>query len=171
MMVGVPGSGKSTAIKALLKEMPHLKSVSTDEYLEKIAKEKGKSYNEVHGDHIEAATKSMNAQIQSFIKNKQDFIWDQTNVVQSARLKKMKNLTSNGYDVTAITFELSPEELQKRLKKRVDDGGKHISAKIVENMLKDYTRPDYSEGFDSIILIGDNGASLELKNEAKKMTI
>lgn len=170
MMIGVPGSGKSTAIKELQKEMPHLQCVSSDEYLEKLAEKKGKTYNDVHSENIDSAIKWMNAQIQSFIKNKQDFVWDQTNIVKSSRLKKLKNLMSNKYDVIGIAFEIPMDELYKRLSKRVEDGGKFISPKIIENMLKDYERPTYDEGFKSIMLT-QSGQFYELPKESKKLKL
>lgn len=162
MMVGVPGSGKSSSIEQLKSEMPHLKSVSTDEYLDKIALKQGKKYNEVHRENVDDATKWMNVQIKSFIKNKVDFIWDQTNVVQTSRLKKIRNLKANGYEIIAITFEITREELQKRLTRREKETGKYISVKIVEKMIEEYVRPDYSEGFSTILLISDNGVPVEI---------
>jgi predicted kinase len=168
MMVGVPGTGKSTLIKDLQKDMPFLKTVSSDEYIENIAKENNKSYNEVYQEAIDPAMKWLNKQIQDFIKGKQDFIWDQTNLVQSSRLKKLRNLNSNGYDVNAIVIELSEEEHLKRLNKRTNEGGKQISSKIILDMIASYQRPEYSEGFKSIILINDLGNALEIPKELKK---
>lgn len=171
MMVGVPGSGKSSAIAQLKSEMPHLKTVSSDEYIDKIALKQGKKYSEVHCENVDDATKWMNAQIQSFIKNKVDFIWDQTNVVQTARLKKIRNLKANGYEITAITFEITREELQKRLTRREKETGKYISVKIVEKMIEEYVRPDYSEGFSLIVLISDNGVPVEIPKNQKNSNI
>lgn len=162
MMVGFPGTGKSTLIKELKKEMPHLVSVSSDEYIEKLAKEQGKNYNEVYQEAIEPALKWLNQEIQNLIKKKKDFIWDQTNLVSSSRLKKINNLKNNGYDISAIIVELSKEEHNRRLQKRVSEGGKFISEKIIQNMMYLYERPTYNEGFNSIILISDDGFHKEI---------
>jgi predicted kinase len=170
MMVGVPGSGKSTAIKALLKDMPHLQVVSTDDYIDKIAEKKGKTYSEVYSDSIDDATKWLKSQVQKFIKEKTDFIWDQTNVVKTARLKRMANLSSNGFDVIAIVFEVPLEELHQRLDKRAKETGKFISRKLLETMLNDYTRPGYDEGFKSII-INQNGRYVEVEKNQLKATV
>lgn len=170
MMVGVPGSGKSTAIQALLKDMPHLQVVSTDDYIDRVAEKKGQTYSEVYQDTIDDATKWLKAQVQKHIKDKVDFIWDQTNVVKTARLKKMANLASNRFEVIAIVFEVPVEELHQRLDKRAKDTGKFISRKLLENMLNDYTRPGYDEGFKSII-INQNGKYVELDRNQLKVAV
>ncbi len=161
MMVGVPGSGKSTAIKELVKEMPYLHVVSTDEYIDRVATEQGKSYNEVHSSSIDDATKWMKAELHYIIKDKKDFVWDQTNIVKSARMKKLRNLFSNGYEVTAIVFEIPMDELHNRLEKRANETGKSIPKKVMEDMIRSYQRPDYDEGFKSILL-NETGAYYEL---------
>jgi predicted kinase len=169
MMIGVPGSGKSTAIKELMSSIPGLKTVSSDEYIETVAKEKGKTYDEVHMSSVDDAIKWMKSQIQSFIKSKQDFVWDQTNVVKSARIKKLRTLSSQGYNVTAITFELPIEELHKRLDKRTSEGGKSISHKIINNMIDSYERPSYDEGFTTILIIDESGNPTELPQDNKQI--
>lgn len=170
MMVGVPASGKSTAIQALLKDMPHLQVVSTDDYIDQVAAKNGKTYSEVYQDSIDDASKWLKAQVQKLIKEKTDFIWDQTNVVKTARIKKMTNLAANGFDTIAIVFEVPLEELHVRLDKRAKETGKFISRKIVENMLNEYTRPGYDEGFKSIIL-NQNGKYVELDKNQLKVTV
>lgn len=155
MMIGVPGSGKSTKVKELLEKDKNITVVSSDEYIEIIAKKLNKSYNEVYSDNINDAISWMNNKIQLLIKNKENFIWDQTNIVKSARLKKLKNLKSNGYKVNAICFEISKEELFLRLEKREKLGEKVISKKIIENMINSYEKPDLLEGFNNINIIAD----------------
>jgi len=168
MLIGIPGSGKSTSVKQLQEEFPSFKVASSDEYIDKIAKQKGKTYDEVHFEAIDDATKFLKYQVNSFLKNKENFIWDQTNIVKSSRIKKLKNLISNNYSVIAIVIELSPEELQTRLNKRTQEGGKTLSAKIIQCMIESYEKPTYDEGFDSILLIGDNGAAMEIPKEKYK---
>jgi heterogeneous nuclear ribonucleoprotein U-like protein 1 len=165
MLIGVPGSGKSTYSNQIIKEMSssiHLEVVSSDEYIEKYAQDHGKTYQEVYRQVGDEATKYANRKIQSLIKQHASFIWDQTNVFASARLKKMRNLLSNKYDVIAVTIELSEEELARRIETRKEQTGKHIPWAVVKDMLKNYSRPGYEEGFVEIYVINDKSEILLL---------
>lgn len=164
MLVGLPGCGKTTAAEKLLKENPELTTVSTDQYIEEIAKKKNKTYAQVYREVGDDATKWMNRQIAHLIKDKKSFIWDQTNVYQSARIKKNKFLKQNKYEVIAIVVELSDEELNRRIAKRAEEGGKKIGYKIMQEMIKNYTRPAYYEGFKEIFIINDQQEQILLPN-------
>lgn len=170
MLIAVPGSGKSTMVKSLQEDMPELEVASSDEHIVRYAAEKGRTYDEVHREYVEQAQKDMSRQIQAFIRNKKAFIWDQTNVVASARRKKIKMLHSNKYKVSAICIELSDEELQKRLiGRQALEPGKIMPERIMQMMKSGYERPSYDEGFEEIYLINDRndynllrvGATLE----------
>lgn len=171
MMVGLPGCGKSTASEKLLKEIEDLTVISTDEYVEKYAKEVGKTYNEVYRELGDKPQKWMNQQIKELIKEQKTFVWDQTNVFASARMKKINMLKQNGYEVTAIVVEISEEELNKRIKKRTSEGGKKIPYNVLGDMKKNYTRPDYNEGFKEIYIIGDNNIPVLMNKIEKKPTL
>lgn len=158
MLIGLPGSGKSTISEGLLKDMPDLIIVSTDEYIEKYARERGKKYEEVYREAGEDAQKWMNVRIRQIINEKKNFAWDQTNVFKSARKKKISMLEQNKYDVVAVALHLSEEELERRLINRVAKGGKKISYKIIQDMKASYELPSYEERFKEVYLIGDNGA-------------
>lgn len=171
MMVGLPGSGKSTASEQLLKEMNDLTVLSTDEYIEKYAKEIGKTYNDVYREVGDKAQKWMNQQIRELIKQEKTFMWDQTNVYASARVKKINMLKQNGYEVTAIVVEISEEELSKRIKKRTSEGGKKIPYSVLGEMKKNYVRPEYTEGFKEIYIIGDNNIPTLINKVENKMIL
>lgn len=69
--------------------------------------------------------------------NKGDtLIWDQTNVVKSARIKKLKPLIEKGYVIIGLTFEIPEEEWQKRIEKREKEGGKVIPKFVINKMKK-----------------------------------
>ena len=169
MMVGLPGVGKSTIIEDLTKDFPGMKVISTDEYIENYAKEKGKTYNEVYRELGDKPQKWMNAEIQKVIKNKGDFIWDQTNVFASARSKKHQILRQNHYESIVVVVELSDEEHKKRIDQRKNTTGKYISTKIVNDMKLNYSRPNANEGWDQIILIQDDG-KLQIIYDRNKLT-
>ena len=168
LMVGLPGSGKSTLCQNLLNENQELEIVSTDEFIEQYAKEKNMTYGKAMRELGDKPQALMNNKIQKLLKDKKSFIWDQTNVFISARKKKIKMLSQNKYTVIAIVTELSFEELNRRLDKRVSEGGKRINIKIINDMVEGYTGPLYNEGFSEIYLISDdNQFKLLEKNEQR----
>jgi len=167
MMIGLPGSGKSTLCEDLIKNNETLEIVSTDIYIENYAKKKGNTYQEVYREAGDDATKWMSQRIKTLINEKKNFIWDQTNVFKSARRKKLAMLGSNKYSTIAVGLELSEQELFARIKTRVESGGKTISYKIIHEMAQAYERPDYSEGFTYIFMVGDNAVATLLPKSLK----
>lgn len=157
MMVGVPGCGKSTATDELIKKNPQLEIISTDIFIEQYAKKEDKTYQQVYREIQDGAQKWMNQQIKEVMNKDKDFIWDQTNVYLTSRTKKMSKLRQNHYEIIAIVVELTEQELKRRIDKRAKETGKKISYKIMQDMLTNYVRPDYSEGFSEIYIIGDDG--------------
>ena len=97
--------------------------------------------------------KSLNVRVQNLIKNKKSFIWDQTNLQPSARMKKIRMLKQNKYNVVGIAIEIPEEELFSRLFKRQNLEGKEIPKKILEEMISNYIRPDTTEGFLNVYLV------------------
>lgn len=158
MLIGLPGSGKSTVCQDLLKELPGIIILSTDEYIENYAKSKGKKYEEVYREVGDDAQKWMNTRIKQLINERKSFIWDQTNVFKSARRKKISMLEQNKYQVIAVALDISEEELSKRLKGRVDSGGKRVSYKVISEMKLAYELPSYEERFSDIFIIDNTGA-------------
>ena len=150
LLVGLPGSGKSTYIKNLLANSDKQYQVlSTDNYIERESSKVGKTYSEGYADFIDAASKNINIEFRQAVNAKQNIIWDQTNLSAKKRkgiLSQLKN-----YKKTAIVFEVPNDELFARLEKRGQETGKYISKKIIEDMQSRYEKPTYDEGFDQLI--------------------
>jgi heterogeneous nuclear ribonucleoprotein U-like protein 1 len=170
LMVGLPGSGKTTASEKLIKDITELTIASSDNFTEQYAKEHNQTYQEAYFAFGNEAEKMMKQQIQQLIKDERNFIWDQTNVYASSRKKKISMLTQKKYQVVAIVVELSSEELSKRLEKREKETGKKVPKKIIQTMLDNYTRPNYEEGFSDIYLISDNNEAILLPKEGLSLT-
>lgn len=152
MLVGVPGSGKSTWAAQLLEDQKTA-LVSSDAYIERMAEAVGKTYGEVFQDYIKEATAHMKAIRDAAISNLQNIVWDQTNLTLKSRQSKLDVLREAGYDVVAVTFEIPDAELKRRREERAKVTGKDILPSIVEEMGRNYVRPTRLEGFSKVIVV------------------
>lgn len=145
VLVGVPGSGKSTWI-ANQDWSKDCVIVSTDTYVESYAKTVGKTYTEVFEEYMPTAVKLMADEVVTARENDKDIIWDQTSTTVSSRKKKFKMLPN--YYAIAVIFKTPPEsELKNRLSNRP---GKTIPWEVVSDMIKKFEIPNESEGFKEI---------------------
>ena len=147
-LIGVPGSGKTYYINNTLKrESPNAVVLSTDDYIEAAAARQGKTYNDVFGDAIKAATESLKTSLKAAVSRKRDIIWDQTNTSIYARKGKLAQIPDD-YKVIAIVFRTPPPaELDARLASRT---GKTIPADVMGGMMKNFQMPTKAEGFDEL---------------------
>lgn len=147
MLIGVPGSGKSTWIRNNLIENSVV--VSTDNLIEAEALKRGKTYDEIFDEYIQCATMKMRKQVQKLVKEGTSVIWDQCNVSRKGRLKKISMFTKD-YHTVAVVFAIpEPEELKKRLSQRP---GKNVPDYAMDYMIKNYQLPLEDE-FDEIIMV------------------
>lgn len=145
MLIGVPGSGKSTwqknsesARKAYL--------ASTDMFIELYAALNHKTYDEVFKEVIKSAEKYMYELVMTAVKNGGDIVWDQTNLNRKTRAKKLIMIPDH-YEKIAIVFPV-PDDLEKRLANRP---GKTIPYHVMKSMMDGFEYPQMDEGFNSII--------------------
>lgn len=155
MLVGLPGSGKSTWVNSHMKDRGGVLWLSTDNYLESVAEAQGKTYSEVWQDNINAAEKNMNQILQYGIQQNADLVWDQTNLGVKARAKKLRQIPDEYYKVAYYFPCPDEEEWNRRLATRP---GKVISKKILLSMKEQLTMPTVEEGFDEVIVWGDHNA-------------
>jgi predicted kinase len=147
VLVGVPGSGKSTWIKnqEWAKDIP---VVSTDHFIETYAEQQGKTYNEVFDEWMPKAVKLMANQVHICKANNTDIIWDQTSTTIGARRKKL-NMCPEYYKIAVVFKTPDEEELQRRLNSRI---GKAIPENVMRSMKDQLNNepPTLAEGFDEI---------------------
>lgn len=149
ILVGLPGSGKSTWIK---NNNTDWVIVSTDDIIEGIAKEKGLTYSDVWESNIKFATKKADSIFQEAIKDNRTIVWDQTNMTSKKR-KSILNRIPKGYKKICVVFETPMHIIEQRLINREKETGKHIPKFVLINMNKSYEKPNLSEGFDEVIII------------------
>lgn len=165
IMVGLPASGKSTRVQQMRNIDSDVFVYSTDNYIEECAKLNGWSYDEAFGEFIEPATKHMNEMLDVVIKQRQDIIWDQTNLSVKKRSKIVKRMQQAGYNVFCECV-LPPEkvdditEWNHRLHNRA---GKTIPENIITNMVKTYSIPTLDEGYDEISFYDIHGVLVKQK--------
>lgn len=145
VLVGVPGSGKSTWIRNQDWARDCV-VVSTDAFVEYYAKQQGKTYNEVFDDYMPTAVKCMAEQVVAAREAGQDIIWDQTSTTVASRKKKFNMLPD--YHAVAVVFPTpEPAELERRLASRP---GKSIPWNVMQGMISSLKLPTEEEGFDEI---------------------
>ena len=145
VLVGVPGSGKSTWI-AQQEWAGDCVVVSTDHWIEVFARELGLAYNQVFDQYMPAAVQAMTAQVVMAQQQGRDIVWDQTSVTVASRRKKFVLLPD--YEHIAVVFRTpDPAELERRLTQRVN---KVIPASVVQHMINTFEPPTESEGYREI---------------------
>lgn len=147
MLIGVPGSGKSTwfADQQWAEDIAY---ISTDRYVEEYAKNMGKTYSEVFQEVMPKCVEYMTGDVINAREAGQDIVWDQTSTTLHSRLKKIRMLPE--YYAIAVVFRTPDnKELDRRLKNRYDSG-KIIPEDVVYSMCKNWEEPTLEEGFKEI---------------------
>jgi len=148
-LIGVPASGKSTWVENFILGNDSI-VLSTDNYIEDVAKSRGLTYNDVFTAAIKDAEKSLNEALEWGIKFEKNLVWDQTNLNEKNRRKKLSKIPAH-YRKVAVCFPTpDPDEHARRLNNRP---GKTIPEFVLKNMISSLAFPDSSEGFDEIQII------------------
>lgn len=147
ILVGVPGSGKSTWAKQAIAESLPIGYASTDDWIEHVAIKNGTTYDIEFKDNMPEAVTHMLNKVQSYIDNNTTFIWDQTSVNIKSRRKKLIMIPDT-YDKIAVVFPTQNEyEMHRRLNNRE---GKTIPPHVIKSMTESFIMPTPDEGFAQI---------------------
>jgi len=144
-LVGLPASGKSTW-REHCRGDAHV--ASSDDFIEMIAKESGKTYNDVFAETIQVATKHFNNVINHAIAANVDLIIDRTNTNAVGRLKILSRIPHDWKKVAVVFKCLDFEVWKRRLMNRP---GKLIPASVITDMMMKFEKPTVYEGFHEII--------------------
>lgn len=145
MMIGIPGSGKSTWIKNQ-EWAKDCVIIDTDTYLERFSKKTGKTYNQSFNLFMERAVKLMVRMVVRAREKQQDIIWDQTSTTIASRKRKFRMLP-NYYAIAVVMKKIDRKELDIRLESRTD---KIIPKGVVDSMDEFYEDPSIVEGFREV---------------------
>lgn len=147
VLVGVPGSGKTTWIGKQMFDWTNTVIVSTDNHVEQYARSVGKTYSDVFKDYMPTALDLMTKTAVDAFKNNKVVIWDQTSTTAKTRARKLR-MTPGHYTKVAVVFKTpAPEQHAKML----DRPGKNVPDEIVQDMIDRFEYPSAEEGFDRII--------------------
>lgn len=150
MLVGVPGTGKTTFVRNFIDAYRYdgnICVISTDDIMELISDHYGMTYNELFDNITYSFAEKMMFKIakKAFADKVQYIIWDQTNLKVKSRKRKLQMIPKE-YQKTAIVFPI-PDDHEKRLKSRV---GKDIPDDVLRGMINGFEYPTIEEGFDFV---------------------
>jgi len=145
VLVGVPGSGKSTWIKDQIWALG-LTVINTDSFVEDYAKSQGKTYSEVFKDYMPRAVELMAEQVVRARELGHTIIWDQTSTTVASRKRKF-NMLPDYYHIAVVFPTPKAEELKRRLAGRP---GKEIPEEVIKKMIEDFEMPTEEEGYKEI---------------------
>jgi predicted kinase len=149
MLVGLPGTGKSTWVKNQgYFETPNWMVLSTDNFIESCIIGTNDTYSAVFPSLIRLAEKNLTEGLDYACRARMNIVWDQTNLSASSRAKKLSRIPLC-YKKTARVFPVPPnhtEWLNSEERK-----GKVIPDNVIASMLAVFQHPTIYEGFDEII--------------------
>lgn len=143
VLVGVPGSGKSTTVKKLQSSNPDTVVVCPDEYRKKL----GGTYNYFKQDKSIWGNLCPTDVNDALSKGK-NVIFDATNVSEKRR-KSILQWAKVPTKKIAVVADVDVATAKKQNKMR--DPDKVVPDHVIDNMAKSFTYPTESEGFDEIL--------------------
>jgi predicted kinase len=147
VLVGVPGSGKSTWVSEQ-DWAGDCAYISTDKHVNTHAKLVGKTYSEVFTEVMPNAVQMMITEVEIARTAGKDIIWDQTSTTAASRARKF-NMLPDYYAIAVVFGTPEPAELVMRLENRYDSG-KIIPDSVVQSMIDNWEQPTLEEGFQEI---------------------
>ena len=144
LMSGLPLAGKDSWIAKKRKNLP---MISLDEIREQLGVSPAKDSGRV----VQAALE----QAKAFLRKKEPFIWNATNIIQETRQKLAGLFTGYGARVHIVYLEVPYEELLVRNQKRE----RYIPEQVLENMIRKLEIPAPWEAYEVHYVLNEDGES------------
>lgn len=142
IMVGVPGSGKSTIANEY--EKLGYKVLSTD----KIREEFYTVEDQTHNDEV---FKILHRRIKDCVESNENFVIDATNISVKNRRGLLNSINKKGKDLYNIIAYVMTTPI-KMCKERNSSRDRVVPEDVIDRQVKRFEIPTYEEGFDKIIL-------------------
>ena len=152
VLVGLPGSGKSTAAgrlaSAIRRRRRGCEIVGTDAYLETEAGRCGLSYAAIFAERFQVAEALMWGQASNAIRRRISVIWDQTNLTVNARNRRLRLFPEEYLRIAAVM----PTPDHKAWERNLARGpGRAVPRDAFDRMRAEFRRPSKEEGFQMFI--------------------
>jgi predicted kinase len=150
ILVGLPGSGKSTSIINTNSVIISFDNLITESYSNLNYSDAFKKALEE--DKLKDLETEMFRRLEDAVKKNNDIIIDRTNLTKKSRNKILSKIPKK-YFINTKVFMVGLNELNKRLKKREIEEGKSIPDDVLNSMIKNFTIPGFDERIDKIEFI------------------
>lgn len=152
VLVGLPGSGKSTWAKSF--KGGSYPVFSTDTHIERLAREHKTTYVRAYDRFGGDAQQLVKRDIAACCRAKTSFIWDQTNETRRKREAMYKAL-SKTHSVVYVCFLVPIDVCVKHSNKHIRKRGKLVGERTIKNLAALIEFPTRSSGepFDRIVRI------------------
>jgi predicted kinase len=160
VLVGIPGSGKTTLRKKMISEMANTKVVNKDSIRIQIKKEladSGKNVNKINWKEIEKEViPRYNALLQQYVEEGVNIIDDNTNLTMKNISRLQQFAKNNSYECEVIFLEDSwnVDLCHKRNTSR--DVSEHVPVATVENMAENFIKVYHTFHNSNKITINSN---------------
>ena len=152
MLVGLPGSGKSTAAKRLASVISSqgrpCEIIGTDVYLEAEAARRGLSYTAIFAEQRHLADAIMWSRAKEAIRRRISVIWDQTNLTANARRWRLRLFPEDYLRIAAVRPATDDEARERNLAR---GPGRAVPERVFDRMRAELRRPSREEGFQMFL--------------------
>lgn len=149
LLVGLPGSGKSTWRKANVAKGTVV--ISSDDLLDIIAIDHGITYNEAFKSSIEQVSGLTILMFQAAVDVGVDIFVDRTNLTPKSRGQWVRAGQAAGYTINAIVFARPmSREAHDEWNRRLVRPGKVVPDNVLREMFLTFKEPTVVEGFTTI---------------------